>query len=235
MYRLKYKVLVVDDEPDMLEIISFSLNKEGYEVYTADNGKQGIELALKCKPHLIIMDIMMPEMDGIEMCERIRSMDELEDPVIAFLTARSEDYSQIAGFKAGADDYITKPVKIKVLINRVKALLRRYKINNDMAVPLTERASNRIHFGDLEIDREKYLVVRNGMEMTLPRKEFKLLLLLSSRPDRVFTRENIFSYVWGEDVVVGDRTIDVHIRKLRVKIGNERIITIKGVGYKFKE
>jgi two-component system alkaline phosphatase synthesis response regulator PhoP len=235
MYRLKYKVLVVDDEPDMLEIISFSLKREGYEVYTADNGKEGIELALKYKPHLIIMDIMMPEMDGIELCERIRSMDELEDPVIAFLTARSEDYSQIAGFKAGADDYITKPVKIKVLINRVKALLRRYKINDELEVPLIEHNNNRIHKGDLEIDREKYLVVRNGVEMSLPRKEFKLLLLLSSKPDKVFTRENIFSYVWGEDVVVGERTIDVHIRKLREKIGNNHIITVKGVGYKYKE
>jgi two-component system alkaline phosphatase synthesis response regulator PhoP len=230
-----YKILIVDDEQDITEFVSYNLKKEGFEVFTANNGRSAIETAIEVLPHLILLDIMMPEMDGIETCEKIRELNSLDQTMIAFLTARSEDYSQIAGFKAGADDYITKPVKIKVLINRVKALLRRYKINDELEVPLTESISNRIHFGDLEIDREKHLVVRNGMEMSLPRKEFKLLLLLSSRPDRVFTRENIFSHVWGEDVVVGDRTIDVHIRKLREKIGNNHIITVKGVGYKYKE
>ncbi len=234
MSKMKHRVLVIDDEPDMREILSYNLLKEGYEVYSAQNGKEGLELAFICKPHLILLDIVMPGMDGIEICEQIRAIDELENPVIAFLTARCEDYSHIAGFKAGADDYITKPFKIKVLINRVKALLRRFPQNIQEGTHGEVRDTSRINHGDLEIDQEKYLVVKEGIEMVLPKKVFKLLLLLSSKPDRVFTRETIFAHVWGDDVIVGGRTIDVHIRKLREKIGKDRIVTIKGVGYKFK-
>jgi two-component system alkaline phosphatase synthesis response regulator PhoP len=234
MRKPGFKVLLVDDEPDILEIISYNLKREGFEVFTASNGKEGIEMAAKFLPQLIVLDVMMPNMDGIETCERIRSMKSLNNPLIAFLTARTEDYSQNAGFEAGADDYISKPVKIKVFVNRVKALLNRYheQIPGDINEPVPH---DHLTYGDLVIDREKYLVINQGNEMILPKKEFKLLLLLSSKPEKVFTRENIFTHVWGDDVVVGGRTIDVHIRKLREKIGNNRIVTIKGVGYKFKE
>jgi two-component system alkaline phosphatase synthesis response regulator PhoP len=209
------------------------LRQEGYEVFTAANGKEGIEQGIKCLPHLIILDVMMPGMDGIETCERLRTMPNLNNPLIVFLTARFEDYSQIAGFKAGADDYLSKPIKIKVLINRVNALLKRYhgNIADNNFIGSMEIEPDR---EGLVIDKEKYVVINRGIEMILPKKEFKLLLLLSSKPEKVFTRENIFNHVWGDDVVVGGRTIDVHIRKLREKIGTERIVTIKGVGYKFK-
>lgn len=232
MRKPGFRVLIVDDEPDMLEIISYNLRQHGYEVYTASNGKEGIALACKYLPHLIILDVMMPGMDGIETCEQLRAIKGLYHTLIVFLTARFEDYSQIAGFEAGADDYLAKPIKIKLLINRVGALLNRHP--ESLKSPEKEFVDPGINYGDLVIDKEKYLVINSGKEMILPKKEFKLLVLLTSKPDKVFTRENIFTHVWGDDVIVGGRTIDVHIRKLREKIGTDRIVTIKGVGYKFK-
>ncbi len=228
----KFIVLLVDDEPDILEFLSYNLEKEGYIVYTAKNGIEAIKVAEKRTPHLIILDVMMPEMDGIAACEELRKMPSLNSTLIAFLTARGEDYSQIAGFEAGADDYITKPVRPKVLISRVKALLKRTGENT--VAPVIEDP-NTISIGNLVIDKEKYLIRIDETEMVLPRKEFELLSLLVSKPGKVFTREEIYSSVWGENVVVGDRTIDVHIRKLREKIGNEHIKTLKGIGYKFVE
>jgi two-component system, OmpR family, alkaline phosphatase synthesis response regulator PhoP len=233
MNENKYKILLVDDEIDILEFISYNLEKEGYIVYTAKNGVEAIEVAERKQPHLIILDVMMPEMDGIAACEEIRKIPSLSNTVIAFLTARGEDYSQIAGFDAGADDYITKPVRPKVLISRVKALLKR-----SGETPATETwfdNSGTVSIGNLVIDKERYLIRINDKEMVLPRKEFELLSLLVSKPGKVFTREEIYSTVWGENVVVGDRTIDVHIRKLREKIGNDHIKTLKGIGYKFVE
>ena len=219
-------ILLVDDEPDILEIISYNLSAEGYNVITAENGKEGLKLARKEKPQLIILDVMMPGMDGIEACEQMRKLPELNNTVITFLTARGEDYSQMAGFDAGADDYITKPIKPKILVSKVKALLRRFRG--------TEAGNNElITVGDLTINRAEYKIVKNGEEIMLPRKEFELLYLLASQPGRVFNREEIMDRVWGDDVVVGGRTIDVHIRKLREKIGDESFQTIKGVGYKF--
>ncbi len=218
-------ILLVDDEPDILEIVGYNLSSEGYKVITADNGSEGVKLAKKNKPHLIILDVMMPEMDGIEACELIRKVPELENTIIAFLTARGEDYSQMAGFDAGADDYITKPIKPKVLVSKVKALLRRYHE--------TEKSSNIVSLGDITINREEYKITQGNEEMALPRKEFELLSLLASKPGKVFKREDILDKVWGNDIVVGGRTIDVHIRKLREKIGDEKIKTVKGVGYKF--
>ncbi len=219
------KILLVDDEPDILEIVGFHLKKEGYQIKKAKDGKEGVEKAKKFEPHLILLDIMMPNMDGIEACERIRSLKGLENVIIAFFTARGEDYSQVAGFDAGADDYITKPVKPKVLVKKVKALLRRVnKVTPEKEV---------VNFGDIIINKEEYYVEKNGEKITLPRKEFKLLSLLTSSPNKVFYRDEILKTVWGQDVVVGGRTIDVHIRKLREKIGEDHIITIKGVGYKF--
>jgi two-component system alkaline phosphatase synthesis response regulator PhoP len=233
MGKSRYKVLLVDDESDILEILSYNLSQEGYEVFTSQNGKEGIEMARTHNPHLILLDVMMPGMDGVETCEQIRSIETLKNPVIAFLTARSEDYSQIAGFKAGADDYITKPFKLKVLKSRIKALLKRHgEDDSDSSAALPQ---NRIKFGNFEIDSEKYVMMLDGKEMPLPKKEFELLWLLASKPGKVFTRDNIFSHVWGDDVIVGDKTIDVHIRKLREKIGPDYIVTIKGVGYKFRE
>ena len=217
-------ILLVDDEPDILDILSYNLEKEGFIVYAASNGREGVELARKMLPDLILLDVMMPEMDGMETCVRIREEPQLKDTIIAFLTARGEDYSQIAGFDAGADDYIMKPVKPRVLVSRIKALLRR----NEGKVAEGSGESG------IVIDRERYVVMRDGAEMTLPKKEFELLSLLSSQPGRVFTREVILSSVWGNDVVVGDRTIDVHIRKLREKLGDKRFKTVKGVGYKFE-
>jgi len=225
-----HKILLVDDEKDILEFISYNLKKEGYEVLTARNGRDGIELARKHLPQLILLDVMMPEMDGIETCEEIRKIPGLENTVIAFLTARGEDYSQIAGFEAGGDDYIIKPIKPKVLISRIKALLKRFEHS---ASGVTEPAELIISSEGLVLDRERFLVLKEGEELTLPKKEFELLSLLVSKPDKVFTREEIFHRVWGDDIVVGDRTIDVHIRKLREKIGEDHIKTIKGVGYKF--
>jgi two-component system alkaline phosphatase synthesis response regulator PhoP len=229
----QYKVLLVDDEPDILEFLAYSLTREGFTIFKANNGKDGIEIARKQQPHLILLDVMMPEMDGIETCERIRTLPGLDRTIIAFLTARGEDYSQIAGFEAGADDYITKPVKPKVLVSRIKALLKRYgKMISEEA---SADSGSKVIRGDLKIDKEKYIVSVSDKDLILPKKEFELLLLLSSRPGKVFNREEIFSQVWGDDVIVGDRTIDVHIRKLREKIGDNHISTVKGIGYKFIE
>lgn len=233
MSDTQFKVLLVDDELDILEFLSYNLEKEGYKVYTAKNGVEAIKVAEKKTPHLIILDVMMPEMDGIAACEELRKIPSLSSTVIAFLTARGEDYSQIAGFEAGADDYITKPVRPKVLISRVKALLKRTGEATQPAAEVVD--SNIITIGNLMIDKERYLIRIGDVEMILPRKEFELLSLLVSKPGKVFTREEIYFSVWGENVVVGDRTIDVHIRKLREKIGNNHIKTLKGIGYKFVE
>ncbi len=227
-----FKILLVDDEVDILEFISYNLEKEGYKVYTATNGAEAIKTATKKEPHLIILDVMMPEMDGIAACEEIRKIPSLKNTIIAFLTARGEDYSQIAGFEAGADDYITKPIRPKVLVSRVKALLKR---TGETTEPIVEVDVNTISIGNLVIDKERYLIKIDNVEMVLPRKEFELLSLLVSKPGKVFTREEIYYTVWGDNVVVGDRTIDVHIRKLREKIGNDHIKTLKGIGYKFVE
>tara|TARA_B100001146_G_scaffold225178_1_gene247271 strand:+ start:12246 stop:12929 length:684 start_codon:yes stop_codon:yes gene_type:complete len=225
MKKKDTKILLVDDEPDILEIVGYNLSSEGYEVITADNGVEAIAKAKKHKPHLIILDVMMPEMDGIEACEKIREVPELSETVITFLTARGEDYSQVAGFDAGADDYITKPIKPKVLVSKVKALLRRFKES--------DAQESKIKLGNLTINREEYKIVVGKDEMVLPRKEFELLSLLASKPGKVFKREDILDRVWGNEVVVGGRTIDVHIRKLREKLGDDRFKTVKGVGYKF--
>jgi len=232
MSETQSKILLVDDEVDILEFISYNLEKEGYKVYTAQNGAEAIKVAEKTLPDLIILDVMMPEMDGIAACEEIRRIPALQNTIIAFLTARGEDYSQIAGFEAGADDYITKPIRPKVLVSRVKALLKRtLATGTPMAVAV--ESGHTISIGNIVIDKERYLILKDGVEMILPRKEFELLSLLVSKPGKVFTREEIYNSVWGDNVVVGDRTIDVHIRKLREKIGNEQIKTLKGIGYKF--
>ncbi len=225
MNKKDIKILLVDDEPDILEIVGFNLSNEGYKVITAENGIQGVKKAKKEKPHLIVLDVMMPEMDGIEACEQIRQIPELKDVIITFLTARGEDYSQLAGFEVGADDYITKPIKPKVLISKVKALLRRYKYEL--------KESSIVKIGSLTIDRDEYKILLGQKEILLPRKEFELLSLLASKPGKVFKRDGILDKVWGNEVVVGDRTIDVHIRKLREKIGDNSFKTVKGVGYKF--
>lgn len=226
MKKKDIRILLVDDEPDILEILSYNLTAEGYQVFTAKNGVEGVSKAKKKLPHLIVLDVMMPEMDGIEACETIRSTNGLENTIITFLTARGEDYSQVAGFEAGADDYITKPIKPKVLISKVKALLRRLKDDESGSEDI-------VTVGNIVINREEYKIVNNGTELVLPRKEFELLSLLTSKPGKVFKREVILDRVWGNEVVVGGRTIDVHIRKLREKIGEEHFKTIKGVGYKF--
>lgn len=220
------KILIVDDEPDIIEILQYNLEKEGYTTYTADNGKAAVQQAKEQPPHLIILDIMMPDMDGIETCQELRALPDLQHVLIAFLTARNEDYSQIAGFDVGADDYIKKPIKPRVLTSRVKGLLRRLP---------QEEESSEVKFRDLVIDREAYLVYKNGSEITLPRKEFEILLLLSKKPGKVFSREEILDMVWEDDIIVGDRTIDVHVRKLREKIGSNYIKTVKGVGYKLEQ
>ncbi len=221
------KILLVDDEPDILEIVGYNLSTEGYQVITANNGLEGVRKAEKERPQLIILDVMMPEMDGIEACEKIRQLPELKDVVITFLTARGEDYSQVAGFDAGADDYITKPIKPKVLMSRVKALLRRYKESHDSVF------EDVVKIGNLTIDRDAYKIMLKDQEISLPRKEFELLYLLASKPGKVFKRDDILDKVWGNEVIVGGRTIDVHIRKLREKLGDELFKTVKGVGYKF--
>ncbi len=226
MKKKNIKILLVDDEQDILEIVGYNLSQEGYKIVTAANGKEAITKAKKEMPHLIIMDVMMPEMDGIEAVENIRKIPELSDVIISFLTARSEDYSQVAGFDVGADDYITKPIKPKVLVSKVKALLRRLKED--------EQPTDTISIGTMIINREEYKIIKDGEEIILPKKEFELLYLLASKPGKVFKREEILSKVWGDDVVVGGRTIDVHIRKLREKIGEELFRTIKGVGYKIE-
>jgi two-component system alkaline phosphatase synthesis response regulator PhoP len=226
MKKSDIKILCVDDEPDILEILKYNLSNEGYNVSTAADGKSAIEMAYNISPNLIIMDVMMPNMDGIEACEKLRSDEKFNDTIIMFLTARGEDYSHVAAYDAGADDYVTKPVKPKVLVSKVKGLLRRLKkvIANDI---------NEIVFDDIKIDREKYKVYISNKVLNLPRKEFELLYLLASKPDKVYKREKIMESVWGSEVVVGDRTIDVHIRKLREKVGDKYFKTVKGVGYKF--
>ncbi|WP_291867995.1 response regulator transcription factor [Maribacter sp.] len=226
MKKKDIKILLVDDEPDILEIVSYNLSTEGYQVFTAKNGVEAVTMAKKKTPHLIILDVMMPEMDGIEACEIIRGTSGLENTIITFLTARGEDYSQVAGFDAGADDYITKPIKPKVLVSKVKALLRRLKEDN-------EASEDIVQVGNIIINREEYKIINDGKEIILPRKEFELLALLTSKPNKVFKREVILDKVWGNEVVVGGRTIDVHIRKLREKIGEDHFKTVKGVGYKF--
>lgn len=221
------KILIVDDETDILDFLSYNLKKEGFEVITASNGKDGIEMARLSRPHLIILDIMMPGIDGIEVCRRLRSNPDHNSSIIAFLTARDEDLSQIKALDVGGDDYINKPIKPQVLISRVKALLRRNKVED-------LDNSSIIKIADLEIDRQKVQVLKGGTDIIeLPRKEFELLVLLVSKPGKVFTREEIYSKIWGSDVIVGDRTIDVHIRKLREKLGENYIKTLKGIGYKF--
>tara|TARA_A100001015_G_C15029670_1_gene732494 strand:+ start:419 stop:1096 length:678 start_codon:yes stop_codon:yes gene_type:complete len=220
-----FKILLVDDEPDILEILSYPLKNEGFQVYTASNGLEAIKLAKDIKPHLIVLDVVMPEMDGIEACEIIRKDKKISNTLITFLSARGEDYSKIAGFNAGADDYITKPIKPKVLVSKVKSLLRR----------ISEKKSDLIETKNLIIDRSGYKVIANNKDIFLPRKEFELLFLLASEPGKVFKRNIILDSVWGKDVVVGDRTIDVHMRKLREKIGNHYFKTVKGVGYKLDD
>ena len=228
MENANIKILLVDDEPDILEIVGYNLTNEGYQIFTAKNGLEAVESAKKNKPHLIILDIMMPEMDGIEACEKIRATPGLENVLITFFTARGEDYSQVAGFNVGADDYITKPIKPKVLISKIKALLRR--VNN---IQEESNSSEIVNVGGIIIDREEYVIIKNGEKLSLPRKEFELFSLLASKPGKVFKREDILDKVWGNEVVVGGRTIDVHIRKLREKIGENNFKTVKGVGYKF--
>jgi two-component system alkaline phosphatase synthesis response regulator PhoP len=227
MKKKEIKILLVDDEQDILEIVGYNLSQEGYKIVTASNGKEAIAVAKKELPNLIIMDVMMPEMDGMEACEAIRKLPELQNVIITFLTARSEDYSQVAGFDAGADDYIAKPIKPKLLVSKVKALLRRLK-------DVEGAASENLTLGNIIINREEYKISIDNREISLPRKEFELFYLLASKPGKVFKREEILDKVWGNEVIVGGRTIDVHIRKLREKIGEELFKTIKGVGYKFE-
>ena len=224
----KQTILLVDDDPDILQMISYNVEKEGYTVHTAADGEEGIKLAANVKPDLVLLDVMMPKMDGIEVCQIIRENKDIEQPIIAFLTSRSEDYSQIAGFKAGGDDYITKPIRPRVLISRIEALLRRH--HKDEEDGSTEKQQGRV-----VLDRERFLLLLENKEIQLPKKEFELLELLLSRPGKVFTRDQILSSVWGDETIVGERTIDVHIRKLREKIGDAYIRTIKGVGYTYNE
>lgn len=226
MKNSDYRILLVDDEPDILEFVGYNLKRSEYQVYTASNGREAISVAKELTPHLIILDVMMPEMDGIETCAELRQIPSLSDTIIIFLTARSEDYSQLAGFEAGADDYISKPIKPGLLTSKVKALLRRWAGQE-------QEKENLIKAGNITIDKERYLIIKADQEVVLPKKEFELLTLLANKPNKVFSREEIFAKVWGNNVVVGDRTIDVHVRKLREKIGPEYIKTIKGVGYKF--
>jgi two-component system alkaline phosphatase synthesis response regulator PhoP len=224
------KILLVDDEPDILEFLGYNLRREGYEVHTSSNGKDGLAKAKAVKPHLIILDVMMPEMDGMETCREIRQVTDLKNSIVVFLTARGEDYSQIAGFEAGADDYVTKPIKPRVLVSRIKALLRRYKEGGT-----GDGSGQIIEVSEFSIDREKYIVIKEGKEFQLPRKEFELLSLLVSKPNKVFTREEIYNSIWGDDVIVGDRTIDVHVRKIRERLDTQNIKTIKGIGYKYED
>ena len=227
-----FRILLVDDEADIIEFLTYNLTREGFIIYSASNGKEALRIANQINPHLILLDVMMPVMDGIETCEEIRKHPDLKGVLIAFLTARGEDYSQIAGFEAGGDDYITKPIKPKLLVSKVKALLKRYKSDfseNDRYDLKIEESPVK----DIIIDHERYIVIVKGKELFLPKKEFELLNLLISKPEKVFTRDEIFHRVWGDNIIVGDRTIDVHIRKLREKLGDAYIKTIKGVGYKF--
>jgi two-component system alkaline phosphatase synthesis response regulator PhoP len=223
----KQKILIVDDEPDILELIEYNLKKEGYQVYTAHNGQEAVSEAKKVLPDLIVLDIMMPKMDGIEACRIMRTMPEFKNTFMVFLTARSEEYSEIAGFNVGADDYISKPIKPRALISRINAILRRN-------APFEEVTDNKLEIGDLVIDREAYLVFKKGEKVVLAKKEFELLYLLASKPGKVYTREVILKNIWEDSVVVTNRTIDVHIRKLREKLGDDCVSTVKGVGYKFE-
>ena len=220
------KILVVDDDLDIIEILKYNLNKSGYLVKSAKNGIEAIKRAKKFMPNIILMDVMMPEMSGIEACSEIKQIDELSETMIIFLSARSEDYTQISAYDAGADDYISKPIKPKILLKKISNIAKKIKSNKDLPIVLD--------LGSIKINREEYLVTQNKNEIMLPRKEFELLFLLASKPEKVFTRDEIMNKVWGTQVVVGDRTIDVHIRKLREKIGDKHIKTLKGVGYKFK-
>ena len=226
MKKSDIKILCVDDEPDILEILKYNLSNVGYDIYLANDGLSAIKKAKEIIPNLIIMDVMMPKMDGIQACENLRENEKFNDTIIMFLTARGEDFSHVAAYEAGADDYVTKPVKPKILISKVKGLLRRFKKVTDNEIAIIE-------LNDIIIDKEKYKVYISGNNLDLPRKEFELLYLLASKPDKVFKREKIMENVWGGEVVVGDRTIDVHIRKLREKLGDKYIKTVKGVGYKF--
>lgn len=227
----KYRILLVDDEIDILEFVGYNLKKEGFQVFTATNGREAIKKACEIKPNIILLDVMMPEMDGIETCQELRQIDELSDCFIAFLTARSEDYSHIAGLEAGADDYISKPIRPKVLISRISAILRRL----EKAKSHESNTGSIIQLNNLIIDKDKYLVIINNVEISLPKKEFEILAVIASKPNKVFRREEIFAKVWGNSVIVGDRTIDVHVRKIREKTKLENIKTIKGVGYKYEE
>lgn len=229
MKKKDIKLLLVDDEQDILEILTYNLEQEGYQIFTATNGLEAIEQAKSIKPHLIVLDVMMPEMDGIEACTELRKIPQLNNTIITFLTARSEDYSQLAGFDAGADDYIAKPIKPKVLVSKIKAMLRRFKEDDNGS-----EVNKVIQVGHVKINRETYKVFIEDKEISLPRKEFELLFLLASKPGKVFTRQEIMSTIWGTDVVVGGRTIDVHMRKLREKLNEDIFVTIKGVGYKME-
>ena len=225
-----YKILLVDDEKDILEFLSYNLRNEGFHIFTATNGQEAVQMTREIQPDLVLMDVMMPVMDGIEACREIRNIESCENTLVAFLSARGEDYSQIAGFEAGGDDYITKPIKPKVLVSRVKALLKRRRVKIEESDSASE---NKIVSGDLVVDKERYLVLKKGKVIILPKKEFEIISLLISKPEKVFTREEIFDRVWGDNIVVGDRTIDVHIRKLREKLGDKYIQTVKGIGYKY--
>ncbi|MGF7078448.1 response regulator transcription factor [Mucilaginibacter sp. UYCu711] len=223
----KQKILIVDDEPDILELIEYNLKKEGYQVFTARNGQEAVTEAKRSLPDLIVLDIMMPKMDGIEACRIMRTMPEFKNTFMVFLTARSEEYSEIAGFNVGADDYIAKPIKPRALVSRINAILRRN-------APAEDISDNKLEIGELVIDREAYLVFKKGEKVVLAKKEFELLYLLASKPGKVYTREVILKNIWEDSVVVTNRTIDVHIRKLREKLGDDIVATVKGVGYKFE-
>lgn len=227
MSTAKQKILIVDDEPDILELIEYNLKKAGYQVFLASNGEEGIKMAKQHQPDLIILDIMMPRMDGIEACRLMRNMPEFKHTFMIFLTARSEEYSEIAGFNVGADDYIAKPIKPRALVSRINAILRR----NAAA---TDNAPQKIEIGELVIDREAYLVYKGGDKIVLAKKEFEVLYLLASKPGKVYSREAILKNIWEDSVIVTNRTIDVHIRKLREKLGENFVATVKGVGYKFE-
>lgn len=223
-----YRILIIDDEIDILEFVKYNLSRDGYQVYTACNGREGVEKAVEIRPHLILLDMMMPVMNGIETCRAIREHDDLRQTMIVFLSALNQEEQQLAGFGAGADDYITKPIRMTLLRSRVGAIMKRIEAEESDTAAAAARPT------DIRLDREHFVVHTAQGELTMPRKEFALLELLASSPGRLFTREEIYSRVWGKDVVVGDRTIDVHIRKLRQKIGDKRILTVKGMGYKFE-
>jgi two-component system alkaline phosphatase synthesis response regulator PhoP len=227
MSSSKQKILIVDDEPDILELIEYNLKKEGYQVYSARNGQEAVAEAKRTQPDLIVLDIMMPKMDGIEACRIMRTMPEFKNTFMVFLTARSEEYSEIAGFNVGADDYIAKPIKPRALVSRINAILRRNSAPEEVI-------DNKLEIGDLVIDREAYLVYKKGVKVVLAKKEFELLYLLASKPGKVYTREVILKSIWEDSVVVTNRTIDVHVRKLREKLGDDCVATVKGVGYKFE-